>query len=97
LPRSALNGIKDFHLAADYAAPKTEAFDQPDPFRDQCFPTSVAAKLAIADYLGIPLARLAPELLSKVDEILGESLDKSEVIGRIQALFKIHATEDKRC
>lgn len=97
LPRSALTGMEDLPLVADNVVPKIEAFDQSDPFREYCFPTAVVAKLAIADYLGIPLARLAPDLLSKVDEILGESLDKSEVIGRIDALFKKHATEDKRC
>lgn len=35
-------------------------FHDPDPFQELCYPSVIQAKKAIADYLGIPLAKLDP-------------------------------------
>ena len=43
------------------AAIAQTAFVDPDPFQEIAFPTAVAAKRAIAEYLGTPLAKLPAE------------------------------------
>ncbi|MGV0951554.1 MAG: hypothetical protein ACOYB3_12855 [Azonexus sp.] len=55
-------------------------FVDPDPFQDLAFPTAVAAKRAIAEYLGTPLAKLPAEALAALDTALAESLRKVDVI-----------------
>lgn len=55
-------------------------FADPDPFREIAFPTVIAAKQAVADVLGLPLARLAPEVLAQLDAALAGSLRKSDVL-----------------
>ena len=40
----------------------------------------IAAKQAVADVLGLPLARLAPEVLAQLDAALAGSLRKSDVL-----------------
>ncbi|AFL72266.1 IS481 family transposase [Thiocystis violascens] len=55
-------------------------FVDPDPFQDLAFPTAVAAKRAIAEYLGTPLAKLPAEALAALDVALAESLRKVDVI-----------------
>jgi hypothetical protein len=40
------------------AVPTLQPFVDPDPFQEFTYPTRVAAKLAIADYLAVPLAKL---------------------------------------
>jgi hypothetical protein len=64
------------------------SFIDPDPFGEFSFATSVAAKKAIADYLGKPLAKLTPEQMAYVNEVVGETLDKQEVMTQIQAYFQ---------
>jgi hypothetical protein len=44
------------------------------------FPTRVAAKLAIADYLSLPLAKLPQHQLDEIEACLGRTLKKEEVI-----------------
>jgi hypothetical protein len=55
-------------------------FADPDPFQEIVFPTAVAAKRAIAEYLGTPLAKLPAEALAALDAALAESLRKVDVI-----------------
>ena len=63
LPRAALEGSAPMPTLPA-AVPGTVPFDDPDPFRELRFPSVLAAKLAIADYLGRPLAKLAAEDLA---------------------------------
>jgi hypothetical protein len=69
---------------------RLRAFDDPDPFQNIRYPNILTAKRAIADYLGIPLARLQPELLVKIDAILSETLNKAKVIEDIRIHLKPH-------
>jgi hypothetical protein len=64
------------------------SFVDPDPFGEFSFATSVAAKKAIADYLGKPLAKLTPEQMAYVNEVVGETLDKQQVMTQIRAYFQ---------
>ncbi len=55
-------------------------FADPDPFREIAFPNAITAKRAIADYLGIPLAKLPAQEMSKLDAALADSLRRADVL-----------------
>lgn len=97
LPRSALAGHEPLPLAADSSSLKGEAFNRPDPYREVVFPSVLAAKLAIADHLGTPLAKLSPEQVTRINGILNETLDKDEVFSRIRTVFTKYATGEAPC
>ena len=59
----------------------------PDPFQELFFPNAIAAKRAIADYLGRALAKLTPEQLAKVNSIVETTLNKKEVMQQIRDYF----------
>ncbi len=62
-------------------------FQDPDPFQELCYPSVIEAKKAIADYLGIPLAKLDPAQLAKINEVLTSTLKKKDVMEAIRNLF----------
>lgn len=66
----------------------TQPFADPDPFQQLRFPSAIAAKKAIADYLAMPLARLPPEQLEFIDTVVTETLDKPAVMNQIREYFK---------
>ncbi|CDN10652.1 hypothetical protein RintRC_2953 [Richelia intracellularis] len=51
------------------------------------FPNGIAAKRAIADYLGRALAKLTPEQLAKVNSIVETTLNKKEVMQQMKDYF----------
>jgi hypothetical protein len=65
-----------------------QPFVDPDPFQELVFPSVIAAKLAIAEVLGCPLAKLTPEQRTQIDTILSQSLNKQEVLKQIRASLK---------
>ena len=67
---------------------KRQPFVDPDPFQELTFPNTIAAKLAIAEYLGYALARLTPEQMADIDAILAKTLKKKEVMAQIKAYFQ---------
>ena len=89
LPRAALEGNPDI------AVPPTPGrreiarvpFADPDPFREITFENAVRAKLAIADLLGRPLARLSVEERDWINGILTETLTRSAVLARVRERF----------
>lgn len=94
LPRAALEGNRDLNFPLDNwvsgkltPLPKVTPFHDPDPFQEFAYPNTVAAKLAIADFLGQPLMKLAPEQRMFIDELLTESLTKRTIIERVQRYF----------
>ena len=70
------------------ATPPTVPFVDPDPFQELRFANSVAAKLAIADYLGLPLAKLTAEDRGYIDAVLKETLDRRAVITCVRGYFR---------
>jgi hypothetical protein len=48
----------------------------------------IAAKLAIAGDLAIPLARMSGEDRTFIDSLLAETLIRSEVLARVRAYFR---------
>ena len=92
LPRAAL---ADAALALPVAGtPGVPAmpFVDPDPFQEFTYPNVIAAKLAIADELARPLAKLAPEAMAQLDAFLAQTLRKADVLAfarhQLRALWK---------
>jgi hypothetical protein len=63
-------------------------FKDPDPFHELRFPSVLAAKLAIADYLATPLARLSPQDRAYIDSVLAETLERRTIIECILGYFR---------
>ena len=74
--------------SSEGAALSSQPFVDPDPFQEITFPSPLAAKRAIADELGYPLAKLSVEQLQQLDDILAQTLDKQQVLAQVRAAFK---------
>ena len=96
LPIAALSGEADVRLAGP-ATPvglPCQAFDaNADEYR---YPTAIAAKLAVADELGQPLAKLGPDDRAFIDGVLAETLARSAVLARVREYFRHRTTEGGR-
>jgi AAA domain len=68
-------------------------FNDPDPFRELRFPSILAAKLAIADYLGRPLAKLAAEDLGYIEALLKETLERRTIITCVRGQGELRERE----
>jgi hypothetical protein len=89
LPRAALEGRAPLPLAT--ATPPSIPFADPDPFHELRFTSVIAAKLAIADYLGRPLARLTNEDRAYIDALLRDSLERRTIITCVRGYFRDQA------
>jgi hypothetical protein len=87
LPRAALEGSTSVPILPA-TAPVTVPFNDPDPFRELRFPSILAAKLAVADYLGRPLAKLAAEDLGYIEALLKETLERRTIITCVRGYFR---------
>ncbi len=58
------------------------------PAPDVCYPTVVAAKLAIADELAKPLAKLPEQDLQFINNLLTETLERSIVLAQVREYFR---------
>ncbi len=89
LPIAALAG-DDVRLAIPTVPTPTPLPRQ--PFDAQAheykYPTVIAAKLAIADDLARPLAKLSAEERGFIDQVLGETLNRRIVMARVRAYFR---------
>lgn len=64
-----------------------QPFQDPDPFHELRFANGIKARLAIADHLGQPLARLTPAQKDWIDALLEETLEKQTVMQRVRGYF----------
>lgn len=64
-----------------------QPFIDPDPFHEFCYQNIILAKLAIADYLGKPLAFLTQEQTDWLDALLEETLVKHDVMLKVREYF----------
>lgn len=89
LPISALSG-SDIQLVDEGPKHLQELPHQPFDagVLDYHFPTVIAAKLAIAADLAIPLAKLSDEERALIDRVLTETLIRSDVLARVRAYFR---------
>ncbi len=90
LPRAALDGPAPLS-ALPVATLPSVPFHDPDPFQELRFPSALAAKLAIADYLGQPLAKLAAEDLGYIEALLKETLERRTIITCVRGYFRDRA------
>lgn len=94
LPIAALTGDTDFQLTEPVASPE----DLPrHPFnaerQEYHYPSKIAAKLAIADDIAKPLAKLTPNDRAFIDCVLAETLERSVVLARIREYFRCQETQ----
>jgi hypothetical protein len=66
----------------------SQPFQDPDPFHEIYFTSGIKARLAIADYLGKPLALLTSAQKDWIDALLEETLDKQRVMQSVRVYFK---------
>jgi hypothetical protein len=88
LPRAVMDGGQGREPARLSPDPPAVAFKDPDPFHELRFPTVLAAKLAIADYLATPLARLSLEDRAYIDSVLAETLERRTIIECVRGYFR---------
>ena len=88
LPIAALSG-NDIRLSTPASVPADIARQ---PFDAQAheyhYPTTIAAKLAIADDLARPLTKLSPEDRGFIDQVLSETLNRRIVLERVRSYFR---------
>jgi hypothetical protein len=93
LPIAALAGEPDICIT-DPAMPSTlprQPFDAV-AFESR-YPTIIAAKLAIADEIATPLAKLSPDDRAFSDGVLAETMTRSVVLARVREYFQRKKTE----
>jgi hypothetical protein len=96
LPRAALTGHPEVAslVGCDQKVVAT-AFADPDPFQEFHFSNALAAKRAIADYLGMPLAKLSAEQMAEINAIVGATLDKKSVLDQVRQYFRRRTGEER--
>jgi hypothetical protein len=98
LPRSALTGNTDLQFMTDSSVTPTLAmtpFQDPDPYQEFTYPTTLMAKRAIADYLGQPLAKLSVEQREFICALVEETLTKKVIMERVRQYFHPSQVEGK--
>jgi hypothetical protein len=94
LPRAALESRPDvaaFRRVEDVPA---VVFADPDPFHQLTYPNALAAKRAISDALGLPLAKLPPNQLERINAIVQTTLNKREVLEQVRGCIE-HSSENQ--
>ena len=79
LPRAALSAYPALSSSLSALPADTQPFADPDPFHQLAFVSALDAKRAIADHLGMPLAKLTPEQLKALNTLLADTLAKPVV------------------
>jgi hypothetical protein len=88
VPRAALSGRPQIAELVAERKVVTIMFADPDPFQQFQYPNAMAAKRAIADYLGMPLGKLSAEQLAVIQAIVAETLDKKKVLDQVRQSFR---------
>ena len=88
MPRTALTGLPEEPRRPGLPSPPLQSFVDPDPFQEIAYPTPVAAKLAIADYLAMPLAKLSAEQRTAIEDLLRQTLRKQDILTYIRTTLQ---------
>ena len=89
LPLTALTGEPGvMMIATDTARDIPMQPFEPTPAQDVCYPTIVAAKLAIANELAKPLAKLPEQDLQFINNLLAETLERSIILAQVRDYFR---------
>jgi hypothetical protein len=95
LPRAALTGLPQVAELVSEQKIVATAFADPDPFQEFQYPNAMAAKRAIADYLGMPLGKLSAEQMAEINTIVGTTLEKKKVLDQVRQYFRRHTGEER--
>lgn len=93
IPRAAVSGETDIVVLdtplGHSVAVKTSLrpFEGPDPFYELVYPSKIAARLAIADELRLPLAKLNADDQAFIGQLLDETLSRPTIIAAIRNRF----------
>jgi hypothetical protein len=93
LPIAALAGDTDLRLVMPTITPDVPRQPFDAEAHEYRYPTAIAAKLAIADEIATPLARLGPEDLAFIESVLAETMTRSVVLARVREHFGHKKTE----
>jgi hypothetical protein len=88
LPRAALSGRPEIADLVSERKITVATFADPDPFQEFQYPNAMAAKRAIADFLGMPLGKLSSEQMEQVHAIVNATLDKKRVLDQVRQYFR---------
>src|SRR5262249_25593815 len=97
LPQAALSAITNLSPSFTLFPPVTQPFADPDPFHELTFCSVLDAKRAIADHLGMPLAKLAPAQLATLNTLLHASLAKHTVWDHVRQHLEPFQTASSFC
>ena len=95
VPKAALTSYPTLTHPINPTEIPTSTFADPDPFHEITFPNALAAKRAVATYLGLPLAKLPAAQLAAINTIVDGTLDKKSVIARVREVIQ-PSTEERR-
>lgn len=87
LPSNAIGKVNLVGEPQSLIELKVQPFVDPDPFQELTYPTVIAAKQAIAEYLARPLAKLTPVQIAYINATLDSTLNKQVVMERIRDFF----------
>jgi len=90
LPREALTDRPELKQAWPATAPASQPFRDPDPFHQLAFANPIEAKLAVADHLGLALAKLPSEQIEALNALLAKTLVKAEIFAHVRAYIEPH-------
>jgi hypothetical protein len=93
LPIAALTGASDVHVAAPAMTSDVPRQPFEAPVAENSYPTILAAKLAIADEIAMPLAKLSPDDRAFIDDVLAETLTRAIVLAHVREHFRRKRTE----
>ncbi len=85
VPRAAMEAHPELRGFANPVQVPTQAFIDPDPFQQLTYPNPHAAKMAIADFLGLPLGRLPAHQIEALNAIVQGTLNKQDVLAQVRA------------
>ncbi|MBF0227532.1 MAG: transposase family protein [Desulfobacterales bacterium] len=90
ITKSALMGenalITQSLVESSHIPPLSIPFEKAN-FETMAFKNKIEAKVAIAQYIGISLAKLIPEQMEEINRILTNTLDKNIVMAQVRAYF----------
>jgi hypothetical protein len=88
LPRAALENRPDVAVLVRTEDIPTQTFADPDPFDQLTYPSTLAAKRAISELLGLPLAKLPTDQLARINALVQSTLNKHEVLAQVHACIE---------
>ena len=88
LPRAALESRPDIAVFIRPGGIPAQTFTDPDPFNQLTYPSTLAAKRAISEFLGLPLAKLPADQLARIEELVQSTLNKQEVLAQVRACIE---------